>query len=34
MFSHALDADIGFNDKIFSQNYRWSFDYVFWRSSP
>ncbi len=32
MFTHALDTDIGYSGKIFSQNYRWSFDYVRWRS--
>lgn len=34
MFSHALDTNIGYSGKIFSQNYRWSFDYVLWRSNP
>jgi hypothetical protein len=34
MFSHALDTAISYNGKIFSQNYRWSFDYVRWRSTP
>ena len=32
MFEHALDTNIGYSGKIFSQNYRWSFDYVRWRS--
>ncbi len=32
MFGHAMDTDIGYSGKIFSQNYRWSFDYVRWRS--
>ncbi len=32
MFSHALDEDISFSGKIFSQNYTWSFDYVKWRA--
>jgi hypothetical protein len=32
MFDHAMDTDIGYSGKIFSQNYRWSFDYVRWRS--
>jgi hypothetical protein len=31
LFSHALDIPITWNGKIFSQNYRWSFDYVNWR---
>jgi hypothetical protein len=32
IFAHALDTDISYSGKIFSQNYRWSFDYVNWRS--
>jgi hypothetical protein len=32
LFEHALDEDISWNGKIFSQNYRWSFDYVRWRT--
>jgi hypothetical protein len=32
MFGHALDGEIDYSGKIFSQNYRWSFDYVKWRS--
>ncbi len=32
LFAHALDSDISYSGKIFSQNYRWSFDYVRWRS--
>jgi hypothetical protein len=32
MFDHALDGEIDYSGKIFSQNYRWSFDYVKWRS--
>jgi hypothetical protein len=32
MFAHALDEDISFSGKIFSQNYRWSPDYVRWRT--
>jgi len=32
LFSHALDQDITYSGKIFSQNYHWSFDYVRWRS--
>ncbi len=32
LFQHALDTDIGYSGKIFSQNYKWSFDYVRWRS--
>jgi hypothetical protein len=32
MFGHALDTDISYSGKIFSQNYRWSFDYVKWRT--
>lgn len=31
MFLHALDEDISYSGKIFSQNFRWSFDYVRWR---
>ena len=27
-------ASVNFNGKIFSQNYRWSFDYIKWRSAP
>lgn len=33
MFSHALDTEIDFSGKVFSQNYRWSFDYVRWRTA-
>ncbi len=33
LFAHALDSDISYSGKIFSQNYRWSFDYVRWRSN-
>ncbi|MBZ5583222.1 MAG: hypothetical protein LAQ30_13655 [Acidobacteriia bacterium] len=32
LFQHALDTDISYSGKIFSQNYKWSFDYVRWRS--
>jgi hypothetical protein len=32
LFAHALDADISYSGKIFAQNYRWTFDYVRWRS--
>jgi hypothetical protein len=32
LFSHALDDDISYAGKSFSQNYTWSFDYVRWRS--
>jgi hypothetical protein len=32
IFLHALDDDISFTGKVFSQNYKWSFDYVRWRS--
>jgi hypothetical protein len=32
MFAHALDEDISWSGKIFSQNYRWSFDYIRWRT--
>ncbi len=32
MFGNALDTDISYSGKIFSQNYRWSFDYVKWRT--
>jgi hypothetical protein len=31
LFAHSLDEDISYNGKIFSQNYRWSFDFVKWR---
>lgn len=31
LFAHSLDTDISYNGRIFSQNYRWSFDYVRWR---
>ncbi|MCL4852132.1 MAG: hypothetical protein KJZ78_12225 [Bryobacteraceae bacterium] len=31
IWSHALDDDISYSGKIFSQNYRWSFDYIRWR---
>jgi hypothetical protein len=31
IFSHSLDDDISYSGKIFSQNYRWSFDFVRWR---
>jgi hypothetical protein len=33
MFSHALDKDISWDGKIFSQNYKWSFAYIKWRST-
>jgi chitodextrinase len=32
LFEHSLDAPIDYSGKIFSQNYKWSFDYVRWRS--
>jgi hypothetical protein len=32
IFSHSLDEDL-YSGKQFSQNYRWSFDYVKWRSN-
>ncbi len=32
LFQHALDDDISFSGKVFSQNYKWSFDYVRYRS--
>ncbi|MDQ2710938.1 MAG: hypothetical protein M3Y72_06095 [Acidobacteriota bacterium] len=32
MFGNAMLTDISYSGKIFSQNYRWSFDYVRWRS--
>ena len=32
LFVHALDQDITYSGKIFSQNYHWSFDYLRWRS--
>ena len=31
LFAHALDNEIAYSGKIFSQNYCWSFDYVRWR---
>ena len=31
LWSHALDTDISYSGKIFSQNFRWSFDYLYWR---
>jgi hypothetical protein len=31
IWSHALDSDISYSGKIFSQNYKWSFDYLRWR---
>jgi hypothetical protein len=33
LFAHSLDEPI-YAGKQFSQNYRWSFDYVKWRSKP
>ena len=33
LFSQSLNSDISYSGKIFSQNYRWSFDYVRWRTS-
>jgi hypothetical protein len=33
LFAHALDDDISWSGKLFSQNYRWSFDYIRWRTS-
>ena len=32
LFAHALDTDISYSGKIFSQNYYWSPSYVKWRS--
>ncbi len=32
LFRHSFDVDISYSGKIFSQNYRWSFDFVRWRS--
>jgi Ricin-type beta-trefoil lectin domain-like/Ricin-type beta-trefoil lectin domain len=32
MFGNGLDTDISYSGKIFSQNYRWTFDYVQWRT--
>ena len=32
LFEHGLDNSIDYSGKIFSQNYKWSFDYVRWRS--
>jgi hypothetical protein len=31
IWSHALDSDISYSGKVFSQNYKWSFDYLRWR---
>jgi hypothetical protein len=31
IWTHALDEDISYSGKIFSQNYKWSFDYLRWR---
>jgi hypothetical protein len=31
LFDHALDQDPNYSGKIFSQNYRWSIQYVIWR---
>jgi hypothetical protein len=31
LFKHALDSDISYSGKIFSQNFKWSFEYVRWR---
>ncbi len=31
IFSHSLDTSINYSGKVFSQNYRWSFDYVLLR---
>lgn len=33
IFSHALDEDLSFSGKVFSQTYHWSFDYLRWRGS-
>jgi hypothetical protein len=33
MFSHSLDEPIDYSGKIFSQNYKWSFDFVKWRAA-
>ncbi len=32
LFAHALDEDISWMGKEFSQSYHWSFDYVRYRS--
>jgi hypothetical protein len=32
LFAHALDTDISYSGKQFCQNYRWSLDYVQWRT--
>lgn len=32
LFSRALDRDLSYSGKIFSQNYTWSFQHVRWRS--
>jgi hypothetical protein len=32
LFAHALDVYPDWSGKIFNQNFRWSFDYVRWRS--
>jgi hypothetical protein len=31
IWAHSLDTDITYSGKIFSQNYKWSFDYLRWR---
>ena len=31
LFFHATDTDVSYSGKIFSQNYRWSFNYLVWR---
>lgn len=33
LFRHALDTDISSTGKLFSQNYKWSFEYVRWRKA-
>ena len=33
VFAHSLDEEL-YSGKQFSQNYRWSFDYVNWRGKP
>lgn len=34
LFSEAVNTNISYSGKIFSQNYTWSVDYVRWRSLP
>jgi hypothetical protein len=34
LFQHSMDAPFSYSGKAFSQNYRWSFDYIRWRTRP